>query len=87
MGNDRLKVSEEKQMFSLFFISLGIGLIAAYLYRYASEEIPRIMVVGILAICCAIALVVAPWFIQLSILTFVLYSTRNFSLPQKENWG
>lgn len=74
-------------MFSLFLISLATGLVAACLYLNTSEEIPRIMAFSILAICCAVALVAAPWFIQLLILICVIYRTRNLSLPTEKNWG
>jgi hypothetical protein len=74
-------------MFGLFLITLVTGLAAACFYLNTSEEVPKIMAIAILAICFCFDIIVAPWQIQFLLLIAVLVSTRNVSMPSKENLG
>ncbi|MBE9041563.1 hypothetical protein IQ235_12310 [Oscillatoriales cyanobacterium LEGE 11467] len=68
-------------MSPLFAIALISALVAAYLYLNLSEEVPRMCALGIVAICFVLDLVLAPWPIQLVILTLVLVVPRKLMAP------
>ena len=64
-------------MLTFFLISLPIAMLAAWLYANASEEMERVVSLAIVSLWCLMNVAIAPWPIQLGILLFVLFTTRN----------
>ena len=68
-------------MSPLFVIALITALVSAYLYLNLSEEVPRMCALGIVALSFVLDLILAPWPIQLAILTLVLIVPRKLIAP------
>jgi hypothetical protein len=65
-------------MSSVFVVSLITALIAGYIYLNVTEEVPRISALGISILCFILDLILAPWPVQLIVLTLVLTLPRKF---------
>jgi hypothetical protein len=61
----------------VFVVSLMTALVAGYIYLNVAEEVPRISALGIAILCFILDLILAPWPVQLIVLTLVL------ALPRK----
>ncbi|HIK32887.1 MAG TPA: hypothetical protein IGS17_01575 [Oscillatoriales cyanobacterium M59_W2019_021] len=59
-------------MSSVFVIALITAIIAGYIYLNVTDEIPRISALGIATLCFVLDLILAPWPVQLIVLTLVL---------------
>jgi hypothetical protein len=66
-------------MFSLIVMVLVMGGLIAFLCVNSSEEVPKLLTVAIAGISGIFALVFAPWQVQLVLLFFVLFTTRNIA--------
>lgn len=65
-------------MSSVFVISLITAIIAGYIYLNVTEEVPRISALGIAILCFILDLILAPWPVQLIVLTLVLTVPRKW---------
>ena len=59
-------------MSSVLVISFLTAIVAGYIYLNVTDEIPRISALGIAALCFILDLILAPWPVQLIVLTLVL---------------
>ncbi|RMG06518.1 MAG: hypothetical protein D6728_18540 [Cyanobacteria bacterium J055] len=59
-------------MSSVFVIALITAIIAGYIYLNVTDELPRISALGIATLCFVLDLILAPWPVQLIVLTLVL---------------
>jgi|GEM_PF-2388908 len=64
-------------MFWLMVMVLVMGGLIAFLCINSSEEVSKVLTVAIAGITGMFALVFAPWQVQLVLLVFILFSTRN----------
>ncbi|MGB3238850.1 MAG: hypothetical protein WBB29_11170 [Geitlerinemataceae cyanobacterium] len=65
-------------MSSVFVVALITAIVAGYIYLNVTEEVPRISALGIAALCFILDLILAPWPVQLIVLTLVLTVPRRF---------
>jgi energy-converting hydrogenase Eha subunit E len=66
-------------MFWLMVMVLVMGGLIAFLCINSSEEVSKVLTVAIAGISGMLALVFAPWQVQLVLLVFILFSTRNIA--------
>jgi energy-converting hydrogenase Eha subunit E len=66
-------------MFALIVMVLVMGGLIAFLCINSSEEVSKVLTVAIAGISGMLALVFAPWQVQLVLLVFILFSTRNIA--------
>jgi len=72
-------------MFPIFLVLTA--LIAANFYFKASEELPQILALTVVAICLFLALTIAPWEVQLLTIVLVLLASRKLCLPKPDRFG
>mgnify|MGYP000701235576 CR=1 FL=1 len=72
-------------MFLIFLVLTA--LVAAGFYFKATEELPQILTLTILAISLFLALATAPWQLQLLIIILLLIGTRKLSWPKPRHFG
>ena len=65
-------------MSSVFVVSLITAIVAGYIYLNVTEEVPRISALGLAVLCFILDLILAPWPVQLIVLTLVLILPRKF---------
>lgn len=66
----------------MFLIPLSISLLSGYLFKKSADEMAYLTGIGTI-VCGLLAVILAPWQLQLLILGFVFLSTKN-RLQQNE---
>jgi hypothetical protein len=72
-------------MFPIFLVLTA--LVAANFYFKATEELPQILTLTVVAICLFLALTIAPWEVQLLTIVSVTIVTRKLCLPKPGRFG
>ena len=72
-------------MFPIFLVLTA--LVAANFYFKATEELPQILTLTVVAISLFLALAMAPWEVQLLTIVLVSIAARKLCLPKPDRFG
>lgn len=73
-------------MSSVLVISFLTAIVAGYIYLNVTDEIPRISALGIATLCFILDLILAPWPVQLIVLTLVLTVSNQLLASTSEKF-